>query len=314
MGILGGKASGKSYLLQGMIYRTQATGQSGALSLYLKGGKVQAYKAESGQERLELISTHKLIQAYRSWTRLSFTQRDHQAWYRLALTFKRGLMGRRPSTLNIDFMDTSGEYREMTLSEDSQEEWRDAFLEVRVIAFCLPLWAAFPATGLGPADHQQRERHLQGFDAVVRNYRTLLDYEQRGPRVRSLLLLTMADDRRGDLVELTESWITPYLDNPEAYLHRLQRESGVSRYLANARLVSQRLRKAFQAAPPSVARIPEILDFGRGDPWIVPVSAIEGAALDAAEQSSIRPSSEPVPAHVELPLLLALCETHNVLM
>ncbi len=314
MGILGGKASGKSYLLQSLIYRTQATGQSGALSLYLRGGKVQVYRAESGQERLELISTQKLIQAYRSWTRLSFTQRDNQAWYRLALTFRRGLLGRSSSTLHIDFMDTSGEYREMSLTEDSHDEWRDAFLDVSVIAFCLPLWAAFPAAGLNPRDIEQRERFLQGFDAVVRNYRSLLEYEYRRPKVRCLLLLTMADDRRGDLVELTESWISPYLDDPEAYLHKLQRESGLSRYLANARRVSRTLRKAFASAPPSVARIPEILDFGQGAPWVVPVSAIEGATLDAVEQSALRPSAEPVPVHVELPLLLALCESHNVLM
>jgi hypothetical protein len=74
---------------------------------------------------------------------------------------------------------------------------------------------------------------------------------------------------------------------------------------------------------PLVSRIPRQLDFGRGLPWIIPISAVEGKTLARAiearkgmtDDAPLPPGIEPpVPIHVELPLLAALCENHNALM
>ena len=88
---------------------------------------------------------------------------------------------------------------------------------------------------------------------------------------------------------------------------------------AYARKVSEAVFREFDAShDPRISGIPERIEFGGGRPWFVPLSAIDGATLDSWEQgkakkprAGLRP---PVPVHVELPLLVALCDGHNALM
>ncbi|HET9767867.1 MAG TPA: hypothetical protein VFS60_13510, partial [Thermoanaerobaculia bacterium] len=156
------------------------------------------------------------------------------------------------------------------------------------------------------------------FDRVVQNYTDVRTLNRQRHPVSSVLALTQADDRRTALKTLQDRWIQPYMDSPHTYLKQLQRGAGVGRYLANARKVSDVLHEEFAAVrDPRVAAIPSSLEFGGGRPWVIPLSAIEGAQLDVLEGKAPhrgRPLLEPVPAHVELPLLVALCERFNALM
>ena len=60
------------------------------------------------------------------------------------------------------------------------------------------------------------------------------------------------------------------------------------------------------------------LDYGYGAPWLIPVTAIDGAQLARVEASRVSDAERlrigpPVPAHVELPLLIAMSDQHNAL-
>ena len=135
----------------------------------------------------------------------------------------------------------------------------------------------------------------------------------------------MSDDRRSALHALYDRWICPFLDSPHTYLRQMRSGRGVARYINNARRISESLYEEFAAArDPSVSAIPQSLDFDRGRPWIVALSATEGSRLEDLERRFPNPddparladvrSGAPTPAHVELPLLLALCERDNALM
>jgi hypothetical protein len=108
--------------------------------------------------------------------------------------------------------------------------------------------------------------------------------------------------------------------SPATLLKQLRRGSGVARYLANARTISEVLHEEFAASlDPRVGSIPQKLDFGAGRPWLIPVSAIEGDTLDEIEKEFPNPDDRPnlrapIPVHVELPLLVALCERDNALI
>jgi hypothetical protein len=183
------------------------------------------------------------------------------------------------------------------------------------MVFCLPLWAAFPNGELSKDDQAERGKRLKGFRQVVANYRQLREqYGIRRP-VRSILALTMADDPRGALASVQNRWITPYAQDPGHYLRSLRGGRGMARYLANARQVSACLHREFDShKDPLVSGIPDHLDFNGGRPWLIPLSAINGETLGNKERYGAEPEGFPVPAHVELPLLVALCERENALM
>jgi len=142
--------------------------------------------------------------------------------------------------------------------------------------------------------------------------------EKPPARVTVIVALTMADDIHCE-GESQHSWVQKYLKNADRLLGTLRTGSGVSRYLANARLVSRRLIAACDS-PKVDERISNLrkLDFGRGEPWLIPMSALDGHKLLSAERSELPESDRrrlgpPVPAHVELPLLIALSERYNAL-
>lgn len=336
VGILGGKGVGKSYLFQAMVYRTYSGLQSGALTYYLERDGIHLFRAAGGSGlQLDITETGaattinraEFIRKYQTWERLPTTLKGAQQWYRLRLLLRTGWLGRTQSAMDVEFFEGSGEgFFELQATDRADRAlWTRAYLHASVMVFCLPIWAAFPSDHLTAEDWHDRDALLRGFEQVVQNYLDMRRREGTKRPVSSILALTMSDDRRSALRTLYDRWISPYLDSPHTYLRQLRTGRGVARYLNNARIVSESLHEEFASArDPRVTAIPQSLDFGRGAPWIVPLSATEGSRLDDLERRFPNPDdperleearrSYPTPVHVELPLLLALCERDNALM
>lgn len=337
VGILGGKGVGKSYLFQAMVYRTFAGVQSGALTYYLERDGMHLFQAAGGEGhgRRQLTDTGaavalnrvEFIRSYQNWQRLSTTLKEQQQWYRLRLLLRSGWLGRTQSAMDVEFFEGSGEgfFELQTVDAESRALWTRAYQKAAVMVFCLPIWAAFPNDDLTAEDWAHRERLLRGFEQVLQNYLDMRRRENARRPVSSILALTMSDDRRSALHTLYDRWIAPYLDSPHTYLRQMRRGTGVARYINNARTISESLHDEFAAArDPRVTAIPQSLDLGRGRPWIVALSATEGARLEDLERRFPNPDdparwaearrAAPTPVHVELPLLLALCERDNALM
>ncbi len=300
-----------------MAYRTWSKVQAGVMSHFLD--KTTLFYAIQRQGKARVLNLSEFCNKYTSWERLPFTSTslEDQQWYRLRLYYKTGILGGEESSMDVEFFDGSGEnFFEATRTRGISRLWREGYLDARVMVFCLPLWAAFPGSRMTPDDRKERKLILHGFEKVVQNYEAVRREGKRTQPVKSILAFTMADDPRGGLGTLYERWIAPYMDSPQVYLPMLQRESGIARYLANARSVSEAMHQELMASRnPLVSSIPQKLNFG-SQPWLIPLSAVEGKRLDLIEKgrSQMDEYPEPVPTHVELPLLVALCERHNALM
>lgn len=336
-GIIGGKGVGKSYLFQAMVYRTLSGKQSGALTHYLERDSMRLFTAMGEESNVgrkiartgsaRTLNRTRFIEKYQNWQRLPSTTFQIQTWYRLRLPLRSGWLGRKQTALDVEFFDGSGEgmFEIQSLSREHREVWEKAFLPAKVMVFCLPLWAAFPSGDLTDEDWESREGLLAGFEQVLVHYRDMRSRHGELP-VNGILALTMADDRRSALRTLYDRWIAPYLDSPSSHLKQLKKGSGIARYLNSSRKVSEALHEEFGATrDPRVSGIPQSLDFGRGKPWIVALSAIDGGRLDYLDNkyrndfdnpSRMREARKvaPTPIHVELPLLVALCERENALM
>lgn len=322
LGIVGGKGVGKSFLFQSMVYRTYSQVQAGAMSYFLR--KTKLFYAVQREDKAKGMVLSEFVNKYSAWERLPQTTVTTQHWYRLRLHYRTGILGRRESAMDVEFFDGSGEgFFEAARAGGIRKLWRDGYLNARVMVFCLPLWAAFPGR-LSPRDQRERKDLLLGFERVLDNYEKLraeAEKTKQSAPVKSILALTMADDPRSALTRLKDQWLVPYMESPELYLEQLRSGSGIARYLMNARRISEALHRELRSSRnPRVSSIPQRLDFG-GRPWLIPLSAVDGKFLDRVEAG--RPSwkeeerpelPEPVPVHVELPLLVALCERHNALM
>jgi len=318
-GIVGGKGVGKSYLLQSLVYQSYGE-HAGALTPYLDRSKVSlsagAFRDAEEQDRENVVA---FVRNYEAWQRLGQTLLLNQRWYRLELPFRTGILGRNRSTVEIELFDGSGEGLFEPPRSKNAATWREAYLDAGVMVFCLPLWVAFPSTDISDQDVEKRDEALQGFAQTVENFRDLRRLNRQNRPVRTILALTMADDSRSSLANLRGRWVEPYMRTPGRYLRKLRTQGGVMRYLNNARQVSDFLAEAFAGARQGVSGIPKQLNFNGGAPWIVPMSAIEGKVLDRFEKEKAswverRKFGDPVPVHVELPLLMAFCEYHNALL
>lgn len=334
VGIIGGKGTGKSYLFQAMVYRTLAGQQSGALTYFLEQDGMRLFSATANPAQItqtgasRTLNRVKFIEKYQRWERLPFTSLMQQQWYRLRLLVRIGLLGRKRSAMDVEFFDGSGEgfLEQQATTPEQKRLWAKAYRNAKVMVFCLPMWAAFPSEELTEEEWEMREKLLAGFEQVVQNYTDMRQRHNEVEPVSSILALTMADDDRSSLQTLRDHWITPYIQSPQTYLKQLKKGSGVARYLANARKVSEILHDEFASVPDKrVAGIPEALELGRGRPWIIPLSAIDGARLEQIEETYLNRIDDtsrrrevrrisPTPVHVELPLLVALCERDNALM
>lgn len=321
LGIVGGKGVGKSYLFQAMVYRTLSGNKSGALTYFLEKDGIQLYSGHQLGDEMWRVNEVDFIRNYSAWNRLGPTIAGNQRWYRLRLNYRNGVLGRQRSAVDVEFLDASGEFFfEMALDPENRHLWRTGFLNTGVMVFCLPLWAAFPGGDLTVADRGERETILSSFFTVLNNFQELRRLHLSSSPVRSILALTMADDPRGGLKTLRERWILSLMDRPHRFLRELRTGSGAALYLENARRVSEAVHEEFLVSRDGrVSGIPQRLDLDAGEPWLIPVSAIEGSTLDLLESERAQGverevTADPVPAHVELPLLVALCEHTNALM
>lgn len=328
LGIVGSKGVGKSYLFHSMVYRLINTIQAGALSYFLKDSNIEIWETIDKSSNAIKLGFTDFLENYIDWRRLAPTKKGTQKWYRLSIPYRSGLLGRAQRSIDVEFFDGAGE----TYSEgdsDSQKYWEDNFKDASVIVFCLPLWVAFPIK-----EHKNaklRREILNGFERVVNAYQELRNSENIKISTKSILALTMSDEVEKTSLnsDLVETWLKPYMldssdDSPDAsFFKKMNNGGAVNRYLANARKVSNILNKKFKTSNDVlVSNVPESLAFKAGLPWIIPVSAIRGDFLqtieDIDEQNKERPDNFSLPdhnpAHVELPLLVALCEHTNALM
>ena len=322
LGIIGGKGVGKSYLFQAMVARSFNTDKAGSLSYYLAPQGIRLHTAVNRNDPASLLNLLRFVEHYNEWKRIAQTLADTQRWYRLSLPYRTGILGRGHATLDVEFFEASGEgLLELEyMGKEELELWKDAYLDATVMVFCLPLWAAFPRPDLSEDDWQTREKIIRGFHQVLHNYDKLREKNKCDNPVRAILALTMADDTRTKLSALRDRWITSYLDAPDSYLSELAKGHGVARYMANARKISDYVRLEFtKISDTRVRGIPNLLNFKGGQPWFIPLSAVEGKTLDNIERDHSEHHFQgrfdpPVPVHVELPLLVALCERENALM
>jgi hypothetical protein len=325
IGILGGRQVGKSYYFQALVQTlihsaASGSGGSGVLSRYLRGRPPEVWHSlTSNDEKPALIDTSVLAAEYRGWRRLPTTTRNAQRWYQLVMTFGTGLTGQKNWKLAVDFLDGSGELLEVGLAVEAMAAiWERAYRKATIMVFCLPLWVLFPDRRvMRPEDVKERDRILAIFGNLVNTYKEVRDHKLN---VQTFLALTMADDRRGSLEALRRRWIEPCTGNRRRLqLEKLGSLQGVPQYLASARQVSNYLYKEIRYSEDTrVQEVPGKLTFGN-PPWLVPVSAIDGeklAAIEAERRAGTLDGvyDEPRPAHVELPLLAAMCECQNALM
>lgn len=295
-----------------MAFRLYSKSHAGAMSRFID--RTRLFQAQERVDRVRRVSLSEFGSRYMSWRRLPAATTLTSEWFRLRLHYRAGFLGAMDRSLDVDLFERPG----LLETGERLKLWRERIRKVRVMVFCLPIWAAFPGARLGGIDQEIRNIFLEDFERVLVSYEELRRRTQSQP-VKAILVLTMADDSRSALTTLYERWIAPYMESPHTYLRVLRSGSGVTQYLAEARRVSAALLKELSASPdPRVSSIPQVLDFG-ARPWVIPTSAIDGSRLDRIEKeygtSSDRPERPaPVPVHVELPLLVALCERTNALM
>lgn len=353
LAIVGGKGSGKSYLFQSMVYRLRNPKRAGALTPFLKDAQVSALRSKEYEGEVDGYNLHKILEDFERWRQLAFTTATNQLWYKLRIEARTGWLGRNRLNIDVDYFDASGEVQAMEqLGDEMSRVWR-IYATADVAVFCLPAWAAFP---YGPALNEdveaedifaapswtRIEQARTQFFRVVEHFKRFREEAGRRDPVHTVLALTMADDRTSALAAVRERWIEPFTDPRMSHPNRerLAQRGGVSRYLDNARRVSDAVRAEFESASSAgVSNIPNMLDMGH-PPWIIPTSAMDGEVLkreyqrrervreqvkqevseaefdDAFEREDRKTQhrTEPSPAHVELPLLLALCGRYNVLM
>ncbi len=351
VGIIGGPSSGKTYLFHAMVSRLRDLDQAGALAPFLvKEGCVELYQAGLHDKLGWFADPREFSSAYRTWQRLEATKVEKQEWYKLRLQVPTGLFGHKRAPFEVEYLDAAGERLRDHVVESELPIWARAFLSAQVLVFCLPMWVAFPRDDLDDRALEQQQKQEEDFFTVYRNLVEVRDSFAKGAirgvdvrlptKVQTILALTMADDTRSALEPVRRRWIDRYAErNPNTgrdplqdLLSSLAKGAGCARYLESARRVSTTLTKAFSTINDADVRtIPKKLEgYGNLPPWIVPVSAVAGSTLTLAEQQIeqgleaeqdklhrmrfIRTHGEPRPLHVELPLVLGLCEQFNALM
>ncbi|MEM8929898.1 MAG: hypothetical protein AAGE94_01920 [Acidobacteriota bacterium] len=296
--LLGAPATGRSTLFLAMLARCHSRRWSGALAPLLGPGAVHARRLDADADR---DTTDALLDAYLGWQRLDPTEREETEGYRLELPYRAGWLGRATGRFQLELW---------SRPRDDIERQR-AIRRAEVLFFALPLWAAFPSREVKPEDRAAARHHLDAFRRLVTD--TLGLRETVRPPRSILVILTMADDARCALVDLQDAWIHPVLDAPRRHLDRLRQPRHLLAYLHNARRVSDYLRTALTGHGAQTAHCVDQLDALGVRPSFLPVSAIEGRTLERAEAGLLTSDASPTPAHVELPLLLALCAHSDAL-
>ncbi len=311
MAIAGGRQTGKSYLFQSIVLRTWTGFKAGALAGFLDDRKSTLVRMDGDTA----IHDDHVIDSYKSWGQIPSTQ--NQVVFRVKLTYPTGWFGGGERAVELSFVDAPG------------EDWALHGLakqctDTDVMVLCVPAWAAFPAV-LTEKEEADAAGALSDFHSIVYEFSTELAKLPKKKKVQLVVALTMADDGRSALDVVRTNWIEPFTRGAIAAENReaLHRQSGLSGYLAAARRVSDFVELELKRQSNNhVNSIPGSLRFGGTKPWFIPVSAIDGARLkrvlgepsERERQKLVKESGDPVPAHVELPLLIALCQQTNALM
>lgn len=342
VGILGATNSGKSYLFRAMTYRASNPARSGSLGVFLGKDPAEVYWTDPTSKEAWPMKLESFNEDYKNWVPLRPTNVTSQRWYKLLLRYRTGWFGCRRAEMSIDFLDGSGEAMQKELPEMDpvvREMFEGAYLPANVLIFCLPIWAAFLSPSMRDEHAKAKADALKGFYSILHNFKSLRERQRSRVKVQTILALTQADDQRSALSDLRSLWIDPFVKEAAARSRELGTQSGLMRYLRDAQSVSDSLFDCFQRSEENLVNgLPYQLQFDGGLPMIVPLSAIDGAILKARNPThnsaptppmmftgapppvhSAHPSmgvgaSDPVPVHVELPLLVALCEQHNSLM
>jgi hypothetical protein len=327
IGIVGPSNSGKTYLFQSLVYRLENPGQYGVMTRYLKKNGIALYECSKPSNTGHDWDLAKYSVWFRHWSKLQATPPGIGFWFYLLLTVRAGWLGFAESTFKVTFIDCAGEeyQSELDLSDEDSPDRKLSttvwltFERARVMVFCLPAWVVFPGNTMSESDWRVRASMMEGFSQVLSNYRKLRR-ERRAkhgplPKTRIVVALTHADDSRCGLTTLRERWIDAYISESDANLERLSKISGPTTYLAAARAVSDYVRHEFRRSPDQeIKSLPGLLEIDGERPWFIPMTAMNGATLTSINRGQSRAAEPPVPAHVELPLLLALCDEHNMLM
>ena len=329
LGIVGGVGVGKSYLFRALVYQLQQIDKSGPLSYFLNDA-VTLYEASEDKSQWILSDTLKFTQPYETWVKLSPTRDITQKWYRLSIPIRSGVLNRTKREINLEFFDGAGEHLAST-NETGKNTWANHYEDTDVMVFCLPFWAAFPkpVQEMNQDEYDSLNKAIESFRVVVNNFLGLRRSKSSKSKVKCIIALTMADDilRSPIAEELSNTWFRPFKlvlgqtpQNLGSYFKRVSKGSGVSLYLANAKRVSDILISQMESNR-SLTDILNKLDLGEGRPWILPVSAIDGDLLDSEDTQKLdvddlrrRHLPAPIPAHIELLLLVTLSQHTNALM
>ena len=327
LAIMGAKASGKTYFFHSLVFRLSATkGRLGALNKFVDGKSIHLFEAFMKTGKASKITMERFLRNYQSWNQLEFT-RSEGDWYRLEIPYRNGWLGRNTQSFDVDFIDASGEAFFEAPINNNRETW-DIFAEAETLVFCLPTWVAFPKREImKEKDWQERDNQLEGFSKVVKNYSDVHEIHKKNGKfkskdVKSILVLTMADDPRSNLEELKKTWIHPFQHSrgSRRLNKSLNSNQGIMRYLSDAQYISNQIYKEFENASDRIFKIINIINFGKNKPWIIPISAIDGETLLEYENNRIEKNLEdadellPIPVHVELPLLVSFTDKFNALI
>lgn len=323
--ILGGQQTGKTYLFKSMVYRAWlGRDESAALGGFLSNRASEILRSDSPNVPPSPIPIPDFLADYLDWDIASTVIPTR---YQFRMYLEAGWLGGASDHLEINYIDTRGERL-----EQADPEHLEAARDANVVLFCVPSWVAFPIENLSPEVLDQLSRYRRGIQDTLDAYRVFLQGAGKRKRTRMIVALTMADDWRCSLAELRSRWIDPYVGEqgesaPDDFrrIHTvLQTQGGLMAYLADARKISDYLEACFKDHPDRAIRsIPNTLRGLAGtDPWFVALTAVRGAYLQqlaaVSPEERIRIKKEilrdPRPAHVELPLLMAMCQDRQALM
>lgn len=304
LGIVGADRAGKTYVMEALLHRAFSRHRVGALAPFLTSRESKLYRVvptcedpPGNLEAQDELSLSEEFTRYRKWKRLPSTG-CAQRGYRLRL-FYQPAVSRVRRTLDVHLLDGHAQ----SLREEPCQAW---YADARVMVFCLPARVALPTQDAGSEQRQARKKHLAEFKSIVHSFRDLRERSSHGSPVVSILALTMADEPccHQSFEKFQADWI-----------HHFQNPTDTGRYLSGAYDASERLRSLLTTVDEDgLSPLLSQLKFGSGEPWIIPMSAIDGTQLQNVEAGEPAPEHPPVPVHVELPLLAAFCEHTNALI